>query len=155
MQSAILSPSSSSRTRRRPAGEEAKTFRGRRLVIVSAIYDILATTPLIFPFSARAVLENVAALHEGLGVAGAPVPTFEPLHLFFVGLLASVVTIWSILRALRPSVLLGRLDGVTRLLFSGWMVWALGNGQSQILVGYLVIEFSFGVLQLFFVRPSS
>jgi hypothetical protein len=123
-------------------------FAGRRLVVGSAIYDLSMTTVFATPWTATTMLWMLKTLHLGIGLGGAPLPSFSPSHLFFVGLLGCVVTTWSVVRLLWPSPELGSADGVTRLAFSGWMVWALTQGASHLLVGLLVVESSFGVAQL-------
>lgn len=82
-------------------------------------------------------------------------PAFAPAHLFFVGLLGSTVTMWSVIRLLRPSAFLGRVDGVNRLAFSAWMVWALANGASHLLAVFLVAELSWGIVQLTRVKEGA
>jgi hypothetical protein len=123
-------------------------FPGRRLVLASAWYDLLVTVPFAAPWTAKLFLSSLSALHAALGVGGAPMPAFEPTHLFFLGLLGSTVTMWSVIRLIRPSAFLGRADGFNRLAFSAWMVWALAQGASHLLAGFLVAELSWGVLQL-------
>ncbi len=81
-------------------------------------------------------------------------PAFSPTHLFFVGLLGSTVTMWSVLRLLRPSAFFGRADGLNRLAFSAWMVWALAHGAGHLLAVFLVAELSWGILQLTRVKEA-
>lgn len=127
-------------------------FPGRRIVLASAVYDLLVTTPFATPWSALWLLSSLAAVQRALGLGGDPLPAFLPAHLFFVGLLGSVVTTWGLLRLLRPSAWFGKADGYTRLVFSAWMLWALAHGASHLLIGLLVVEFGLGVLQLTRVR---
>ncbi|HSC88150.1 MAG TPA: hypothetical protein VLC09_12795, partial [Polyangiaceae bacterium] len=116
----------------------------RRLVRASALYDIAMTTPFATPWSATFVLGLLGTLHRQLGLPGAGLPAFESMHLFFVGLLGTVVTAWSIVRLVRPEAWLGRIDGMTRIGFSLWMAWALLDGQSPLLAGFFGIELAFG-----------
>lgn len=128
-------------------------FPGRRLVVASALYDIAMTTVFATPWSASAMLSLFRTLHVTAGFGGAPLPAFSPMHLFFLGLLGSVVTTWSVVRVIWPSPQLGFADGLTRVAFSLWMVWALAMGATQLLVGILVVEAAFGAAQLAKFRP--
>jgi hypothetical protein len=128
-------------------------FPGRRLVVASALYDIAMTTVFATPWTATAMLSLLHTLHVSAGFGGAPLPAFSPTHLFFVGLLGCVVTTWSVVRVLWPSPRLGFADGLTRVAFSAWMVWALSMGASHLLVGLLVVEASWGIAQLVMFRP--
>lgn len=132
--------------------EALSSFPGRSIVIASALYDLLVTTPLATPWSAVWMLSTLASVQRGLGLGGEALPEFLPAHLFFVGLLGSVVTTWSVLRLLRPSPWFGKADGYTRLTFSAWMVWALAHGASHLLIGLVIVEATFGILQLTRVR---
>lgn len=120
----------------------------RRVVVASAVYDLVVTAPFALAGGSAFVLELMRSVHTKLALPGAQLPAFAPTHVFFVGLLGSVVTMWSVARLLRPSPFLGVIDGITRLLFSGWMVWGLAHGESFLLAGFLVPELSFGLLQL-------
>lgn len=55
---------------------------------------------------------------------------------------------WALLRLLRPRVEHALTDGLGRFAFSAWQAWALGQGASRLLVGFLVVELGFGVAQL-------
>ncbi len=125
-----------------------RSFRGRSIVVASAWYDLIVTVALATPWTAKIFLSSLASIQSGLGLGGDPLPVFEPEHLFFAGLLGTTVTMWSVIRLMRPSAFLGRADGINRLGFSAWMVWALANGASHVLVLLLVVELSWGVLQL-------
>ncbi len=123
-------------------------FPGRSIVLASAWYDLAVTVAFATPWTATLFLASLKTVQASLGVGGDPLPDFEPAHLFFVGLLGSTVTMWSVIRLLRPSAFLGRADGVNRLAFSAWMVWALANGASHLLAVFLVVELAWGILQL-------
>jgi hypothetical protein len=124
------------------------SLKDQRLVRASAFYDLVVTAPFATPWSAALLLGALRALHAALALPGQAPPDFEPMHLFFVGLLGTVVMAWSVVRLVRPEVWLGRVDGVTRLGFSLWMAWSLFQGQSLLVVGFLVVELGFGVAQL-------
>lgn len=119
-----------------------------RLVWASALYDILVTLPFAFPVISAWQLTFYANLHQQLGFSG-EFPLFEPTHLFFVNLMGSVVLVWSLLRMARPEPIYGLADGLTRLLFSAWMViYMLFYGVSGLLWLFFVPELSWGIVQL-------
>ena len=125
----------------------------RRLVVASAVYDMILTTVFATPWTAQAMLSLLQTVHDRAGLGGAPLPSFSPTHLFFVGLLGCVVTAWSIARVRWPTPQLGFADGINRLAFSAWMVWALAMGASHLLVGLLVLEVAWGIAQIVVLRP--
>lgn len=47
----------------------------------------------------------------------------------------------------RPSLALGRYDGMARFLSSAWMLWVLAQGGAPLLWLLLVPEFAWGVVQ--------
>ncbi len=110
----------------------------RKIIRASAIYDILVTFPFAIPGLAAWNIAQFQKLHDSFGLAGS-LPQFEPLHIFFVNLMGTVVLTWSYLRVIRPDPLLGLLDGIGRFLFSTWMLY------------YLVMHNASGVLWLFFI----
>jgi len=116
-----------------------------RLVRASALYDLLVTSALATPWTLPLAHGLMSHLNARLG--GAPLPAFEPFHMFIGGLLGSIVTVWSLLRLIRPSLLLGRFDAAARFLFSGWMAWTLAQTGTPVLWLLLVPEFLWGVAQ--------
>lgn len=120
----------------------------RRLVLVSALYDLVVTLPFATPFTARATLAIVARAHSALGFRGDPPPAFATTHVFFVALFGTVVVLWSLFRLRHPRPEVGLFDGIGRGVFALWMTWALANGASRMLLGFLVPETLFGVAQL-------
>lgn len=129
-------------------------FPGRSIVLASAWYDLVVTVAFATPWTATLFLASLKTVQASLGLGGDPLPAFEPAHLFFVGLLGSAVTMWSVIRLMRPSAFLGRVDGLNRLAFSAWMVWALAHGASHLLAVFLVAELSWGLLQLTWVKEG-
>lgn len=119
-----------------------------RLVRASALYDLLVAAPFATPWSAPVALAGLAALHAALRAPGATVPPMAPTHLLFIAFFGTVVTMWALLRLLRPRVEHALTDGLGRLAFSAWQAWALGQGASGLLAGFLVVELGFGVAQL-------
>ena len=112
----------------------------RRVVLASALYDLVVTVPFATPWTAAVALAGVQQLHHALSLGGDPLPAFTPTHLFFVTLFGTIVTLWSVVRILRPTAFHGAADTVGRALFSTWMMVALAQGATQALVGFLVLE---------------
>jgi hypothetical protein len=120
----------------------------RKLVRVSAIYDLIVTFPFALPGLVGVQLATMVKLQEGLGLSG-QFPVFEPVHLFFINLMGSIVTVWSVLRIVKPEPLFGFTDGIGRAVFSSLMlyylvVWSI----PQVVVLFLVPEVLFGIAQL-------
>lgn len=67
--------------------------------------------------------------------------------MLLANLMGSVIVVWSIARIVEPTVLLGRLDGVARFLFAVWMIHAVAQGASAVVLGFMLFELLFGVLQ--------
>lgn len=118
-----------------------------RIVWASALYDFLVTLPFATPFTAGWLLQRLNQLHVWLGLPGATMPGFEPMHLFFVSLFGTIVTLWAALRLWRPEPLFGAVDSAGRAFFSLWMAWALWNGQSSVLAVFLVLELAWFFVQ--------
>jgi hypothetical protein len=117
------------------------------LVRTSAWYDLIATLPFATPWSFVWMYGGLTMVAQSMGLPG----TLHPLdatHVLLANLLGSVVVVWSLARLLAPSVLLGRLDGVARLLFATWQIYAYLAGGSAIVLGFTVFELLFGALQL-------
>ena len=126
----------------------SSTFR--KIVLGSAIYDLVVTAPFATPWSfafARAQLDD---MNQRLG--GAALPAFEPFHVLFACLLGSVVLVWSLLRISDPQQRFGRFDGAARLLFSTWMTWALAVTGAPLLWLFILPEMAFCVAQWLPVR---
>ncbi len=116
------------------------------IVRASGWYDLLVTWPFALPWTFAWLYGALAWLSATLGLPG----TLHPLdgtHMLLANLLGSVVVVWSIARIAAPSVLLGRLDGVARVLFATWQVYAVAQGASAIVLGFTAFELFFGVLQ--------
>lgn len=118
-----------------------------RVVRASALYDLFVTLPFATPWTAGWLLEHLRQLHLQLGLPGATPPAFEPLHLFFVSLFGTIVTLWAVLRVWRPEPLFGAVDTAGRAAFSLWMAQALWMGQTYLLVGMLVLELAWFFVQ--------
>lgn len=116
-----------------------------RIVRASALYDLLLTAPFATPWSFSWIHGQLSAINRLFGAAD--LPAFRAFHILFACLMGSVVLVWSALRLATPSVRLGRYDGVTRLLFSAWMAWALAATGAPLLWLFVVPEMMSGVLQ--------
>ena len=112
----------------------------RQLVRASAIYDVIATAAFATPWTFH-------LLHQTLGLIS-PLPAFEPLHVFFVNLLGSIVLVWSALRILRPEPIFGLFDAVARGLFLFWQIYYLMVFDiSPVVWVFAAFECAFGIAQ--------
>jgi hypothetical protein len=89
-----------------------------------------------------------------LGLPGDAPPTFETAHMVYVTLFGIVVTMWGIVRVLWPVPLLIAADTFGRAAFSLTFIWALLNGFSTVVVGFLVLELAWLVAQGLGVRKA-
>ena len=120
----------------------------RKLVRFSGLYDLIASFPFSLPGLVSVQLASLEKIQSVLGLSG-QFPVFEPVHLFFLNLMGTIVTIWSVLRIAKPEPLFGLTDGVARVAFSGLMIYYLVVWSiPQIVVLFLVPEILFGVAQL-------
>ncbi|NLR75729.1 hypothetical protein [Leeia aquatica] len=123
------------------------------LMRASAWYDLGVILLFVTPWSFRWVHGLLGQFHVQLGLSGVWLP-LDIQHVLFATLLGSVVLVWSLARLLASSVLLGRLDGVSRVLFSCWQLYAVYQGASTLLLGFTVFEVLFGVVQFLPVRTE-
>ena len=124
----------------------------RRIVRASAVYDLVVTVPFATPWTFDLVYARLDAVNQALG--GAALPAFTPLHVLFACLLGSLVLVWSALRITDPQQRFGRYDGVARVLFTTWMIWALRATGEPLLWLFIVPELAWGVIQWLPVRPA-
>ncbi|MGM3276788.1 hypothetical protein [Ralstonia sp. 24A2] len=117
-----------------------------RIVRASAWYDLIVSAPFATPWTFALLHQALNALAGALGIGS--LPAFEPAHLLMANLMGSVVCVWSVLRLRQASVMLGRYDAVARWLFSAWQAFALLSGATLLVVPFLIVEVSFGLLQL-------
>lgn len=127
-----------------------KTTTFRKIVLGSAIYDLIVTAPFATPWSFAYAHEHLAVINQALG--GAALPAFTPFHVLFACLLGSVVLVWSVLRVSDPQTRYGRFDGVARFLFTTWMSWTLAVTGAPLLWLFIIPEFAWGVAQWLPVR---
>jgi hypothetical protein len=126
----------------------ATTFR--KIVLGSAIYDLLVTAPFATPWSFAYAHAQLDGINRQLG--GVALPAFAPFHVLFACLLGSVVLVWALLRISDPQRRFGRFDGVARLLFSTWMIWTLTVTGAPLLWLFIVPEMAFCLAQWLPVR---
>jgi hypothetical protein len=122
----------------------------RKIVLGSAVYDLLVTAPFATPWSFAFAHGQLDGINQWLG--GTALPAFAPFHVLFACLLGSVVLVWALLRISDPQQRFGRFDGVARLLFSTWMIWTLAVTGAPLLWLFIVPELAFGVAQWLPVR---
>lgn len=121
----------------------------RRIVWWSALYDLLVTLPFALPWTAGLVIDHFAALHGALALGG-ELPSFEPMHLFFVNLFGTIVVLWAVLRLRDPQPLYALADSAGRMAFSAWMLlYVSAYGATTLLALFLVPEMVWGLAQLY------
>ena len=124
-----------------------------RLARASAVYDIVQILPFATPWTFILLRDRLSAWNVWLG--GAPLPAFEPLHLLLATLLGTLVLLWCAVRLTQASLRLGRCDGIGRLLFAGWIGWAMLAADLPVLWLFLVPEMLWGVAQWWPVAQAS
>jgi hypothetical protein len=124
---------------------QLSTITFRRIVRASAIYDLVVTAPFATPWTFALVDVQLNTVNQALG--GAALPAFAPFHVLFACMLGSVVLIWSLLRVTDPQRRFGRYDGMARMLFSTWMIWALHATGQPLLWLFIVPELAWCVAQ--------
>jgi len=123
-----------------------------RIMRASAIYDIVMILPFATPWSFALLYPQLSTLNVWLG--GAPLPASSPVLVLFACLLGTLVLLWSGLRLLRPSRVLGRVDALGRAVFALWMAWALAQGGLPLLWCYLLPEVLWALAQAWPVAPG-
>jgi hypothetical protein len=122
-------------------------------VRVSGWYDLIVTAPFATPWTFVWLYGLLQAAATSAHLPG----EFSPLtagHVLMANLMGSVVVVWSLARAWAPTVLLGRLDGVARLLFASWQIYAVTSGVSAIVLMFTALELIFGGLQWLKIREA-
>lgn len=125
----------------------------RRVVRASGWYDLIVTAAFATPWSFMALHGLLTALSQAWHLPGT-LPPFEPAHMLMANLLGSIVCVWSVLRIRDPQLQFGRYDAAGRLLFAAWQGYALMHGATTLLVGFLVMELAWAVVQLWPVRQN-
>jgi hypothetical protein len=119
----------------------------RRTVRISAFYDLIVTAGFALPFAAPAVFEGFEVLHAALGLPGSVPDAGDPYTLMFANLMGSLVVVWSVFRLARPSRAAGAADTAARILFSLGMAAALIQGGSPLVLGMLILEVLWALVQ--------
>jgi hypothetical protein len=117
-----------------------------RLVRAGAVYDLAVTAAFATPWTYALVHAALSAASGALGLSA--FPELDLMQVFYANLMGSVVVVWSLLRFLRPERIHGLLDGVARVLFSTWMAYAIAGGGPDLLWPFLIVEATWGILQL-------
>ncbi|MCY1029995.1 hypothetical protein OV207_00865 [Corallococcus sp. BB11-1] len=112
----------------------------RRIVRGSALYDLVITLPFATPWTAEVALGLMGWTHEALSLRGEPMPPFTDMHLFFVSLFGVLAVLWAVVRVVQPTAFHGAADTVARAVVAAWMVLALAQGATQVLIAFLVME---------------
>ena len=123
------------------------------IVKASAWYDLLVTSVFATPWTFAAVYGTLQSLAHTLNLPG-QIPNLTVTDILFANLLGTVVVVWSVVRLRQPSVALGRYDAFGRLFFTIWQLYAVCTGASWVLLGFVVFEALFGVLQALPVQKS-
>ena len=123
----------------------------RRVVRASGWYDLIITAAFATPWSFMALHGVLSTLSQALNLRG-ELPPFEATHMLMANLLGSIVCVWAVLRIRDPQLQFGRYDAVGRLLFAAWQGYALMHGATTLLVGFLVLELAWAVVQLWPMR---
>jgi hypothetical protein len=124
-----------------------QTEQYRRVVRASGWYDLIITAAFATPWSFMALHGVLSTLSQALNLRG-ELPPFEATHMLMANLLGSIVCVWAVLRIRDPQLQFGRYDAVGRLLFAAWQGYALMHGATTLLVGFLILELAWAVLQL-------
>jgi len=119
-----------------------------------ALYDLIVTAGFATPWTAAFILGLLASVQDAAGLPGDPMPAFGVSPLLFVTLFGVVVTMWSVVRLLRPTAFLVAVDTVGRAVFATWFTWALLAGHSTVIVTFLVLELAMLVVQGLGVRRA-
>ena len=116
-----------------------------RLYRISSWWDLHITWPFMTPLSLGALwwLLGQGQVAAGLG----PLPALGVYAMLFANFFGSVVVVWAVVRLRYDDPVLARYDAAGRWLFSAWMLYALMQGASPLIWGFLVIELIFAVLQ--------
>ena len=123
------------------------------IVRASAWYDLLVTWPFATPWTFLWLYAQLAQLANAINLPGS-FHHLDATHVLFANLLGTVVVVWSLARILAPSVRLGRLDGIARLLFATWQLVAVHAGLNVVLLLFTAFEIGFAVMQWWPVRDT-
>ncbi len=117
------------------------------VIQASALYDLIVTAAFATPWTAALAFRSLRSIHDTLGLSGALPSADVAFTTLFANLMGSLVVVWSVLRLVRPSRLLGVADTAARCLFALMMAFALAGGASTVLIGFLVAELAWALVQ--------
>lgn len=123
------------------------------VVRASALYDLVITLPFVTPWTFGLVVALVGWTDSALNLPGEALAP-DMTTVLFANLMGSVVVVWSVARLHLGLTVLGRYDGVARLLFATWQINALLDGMSWVILPLLVVEIGFGIAQFLPVREA-
>ncbi|GAB3261755.1 hypothetical protein [Chitinimonas naiadis] len=131
-----------------------QTHQYRRLVQASAAYDLIVTAAFVTPWSFALLHTALQWLALQWALPG-ELPAFSAVPMLMANLLGSIVCVWAVLRLRDPQPQFGRYDAVARGLFALWQAYALWQGASFIVLGFLLAEVAWGVAQALPVRAHA
>lgn len=117
----------------------------RRIVRISAAYDLGIGLAFSNPLTLGPVWSLLGAVQQALGLG--TLPSLDVHAGLFANFFGTVVTLWALVRLLRPDDAFGRIDATGRAAFVLWMGAALMAGATPLLAGFMVIEVAFGIAQ--------
>lgn len=118
-----------------------------KIVRASAIYDILLTTPFMLPPLALGIINLAKPIGDALGLKSEMDITDDTF--IWISLMATIVTLWSILRIISPERRFGLYDGIGRVSFSFWFLfYPLAYGTSELSYLFLGPEIMWAIVQL-------
>lgn len=86
--------------------------------------DTAVTWMLSIPPLAPKFIAGIYWLNGLLGGTGTP-PVFEPIHIVFLSLTGSLVSVWVLARLLNPVGLMSVIDGWGRLWIGATLIWII------------------------------
>lgn len=119
----------------------------RKLYRASAWYDLIVTWPFATPLTLGFTwAQMLSPLNLALGFPA--LPELNVYAVLFGNFFGSLVVVWSIARLVVDDLRLAVFDGVGRVFFSLWMIYALWLGASPIIWVFLIPELAWGAAQL-------
>ncbi|NRA89491.1 MAG: hypothetical protein HRU28_19355 [Rhizobiales bacterium] len=121
----------------------------KNIVRGSGFYDLFITAPFMFPTFTVALIEAFKPIGDFFGLERTTmVLTADTLP--WISLMATIVTVWSVLRILNPDRIYGLYDAVARFGFSFWFVfYPLVYLTSELTYLFLPAELAWGIVQLY------